>query len=84
VRSTTRFARLSDNVPNPLQNVGPQQAGEIYTEAYAPGTRGQMGSLVVTYDWRFVFPPVALLFGNVATFPRIRRLAAISIYRNEM
>ena len=84
VQSDTSFALLRPKLPSPLENVGPQNSGGSYSEAFTPGAPGQMGSLVVTYDWRFVFPMVGLIFGNVQSYPGIRRLVGLAVYQNEL
>lgn len=84
VQSDTSFTLLRLKLPNPLENVGPQNSGGEYSESFAPGAPGQTGSLVVSYDWRFVFPMVSLIFGNVQSFPGIRRLVGLTVYQNEL
>lgn len=78
-----QFSQLKTLVPDPLTQVGPQTPGANYTEQYLPGAPGDVGSLIVTYDWNFVIPLLRPVFGNVSTYPGIRRLAGLSIYRNE-
>lgn len=83
VRSDSTFAALAAGWPASLQSVGPQGPGAAYIEKYTPGPPGAPGSLIVSYDWKFEFSPLGILFGNVATYPGIRRLIGLSVYRNE-
>ena len=84
VRHEASFAALSAIMPNPPQNVGAQTPSGAYVESYSPGTRGDAGSLIVTYDWRFSFGFVGSFFHNVPTYPGIWRMYGVSVYRNEM
>lgn len=84
VQRADSFANLKTMLPKPLENVGPQTPSASYTETYLPGSPGQMGSLVITYDWKFVFPSVGAIFGNLSKVPGVRRLSGLAVYRNEM
>lgn len=83
VRKGATFADIKAVMPNPATKVGRINRTTTYTETYEPGGPGMTGSLIVTYDWRFAFPGIALLFGNVGTYPGIRRLVATVVFRNE-
>jgi Flp pilus assembly protein TadG len=78
VRNATTFAALADVMPvkeNEAPKVGPGQS-----ETFNVGAAGSMGSLIVTYDWHFIFPFMTV-FGNQPG--SVRRLYGISVYRNE-
>lgn len=66
-----------------LNFTGPNAVGSLATPTYNPGGSMAMGSMVATYDWRFYFPFVGEMFGNVAGQPNIRRLSGVAIFRNE-
>ncbi|MCA3561943.1 MAG: pilus assembly protein [Aestuariivirga sp.] len=83
VRNGKKFADIKTAIPNPATGVGKTNNQAGYTETYEPGGPGMAGSLIVTYDWKFAFPGPALLFGNVSTYPGIRRLVATAVFKNE-
>lgn len=83
VQSANSFAALADKMPHTIAEVGPQDGGSSYAEVFDPGAPGKQGSLIVTYDWNFVFPMLAPLFGNVGGYPTIRRLYGVSVFENE-
>lgn len=77
------FKQLETIMPD-VNSVGPAAPGANYQETFQPGSRGQVGSLILTYDWSFVFPFMSTFFGNVPGNPQVRRLSAVSIFRNEL
>jgi len=83
VQNAGSFANLADKMPHRIEEVGPQGNNGSYAETFDPGAPGKQGSLVVTYDWKFVFPMLAPLFGNVSSYPTIRRLYGVSVFENE-
>lgn len=83
VQNAGSFASLADKMPHTIEEVGPQVGGGSYAEVFDPGAPGKQGSLVVTYDWNFVFPMLTPLFGNVARYPTVRRLYGVSVFENE-
>lgn len=71
-------------IPMPsVLSVGPSTAGGTYASVLSIGGRGSPGTLIATYDWKFIFPMLKFLFGNVSTNPDIRRLYATSVYQIE-
>lgn len=78
VRNASTFAALQAVMPvqaGQAPAVGPSQ-----TETFSPGGPGSMGSLIVTYDWNFIFPFMRV-FGNQPG--AVRRLYGITVFRNE-
>lgn len=74
VQSALNFTALKAVMPQP-QKVG---RGDVFN----PGTAGQASSVIVTYDWTFLFPFLRM-FGNVDGNNRIRRVYGLSVFRNE-
>ena len=83
-RRAASFADLSQAMPQTPLAVGPQTAGNNYAEVFQPGASGEMGSLIVTFDWRFAFGNVAGFLHNVPGVPGVWRLTGVAVYRNEM
>lgn len=83
VRHSSTFALL--NAPS-VTAIGPSRPGSTYVDIYAPGTSGDAGSLIVTYDWKFIFPFMGTYFGfaNVPGRSDIRRLYGSAVYMTEM
>lgn len=81
VQKAVNFTALKALMPLP-QQVGPSGSGGGYADVFNPGSTGQAGSVIVTYDWTFIFPFMRL-FGNVAGNDRIRRVYGLSVFRNE-
>lgn len=79
VRNAPSFADLRAKLP--LPPTAPPQVGPGIGETFDPGQPGEMGSVVITYDWRLIFPFLQP-FSNVPG--PARRLYGISIYRNEV
>ena len=71
-------------MPSDILTVGPAGSSTSYNETFDPGASGEVGSLIVTYDWRFIFPFMSIPFGNVTGNSQVRRLAGLSVFRNEM
>lgn len=78
VRNAGSFANLAAVMPvkeNEAPTVGPGQ-----NETFNPGAVGSMGSLIVTYDWNFIFPFMRVFSNQPGP---VRRLYGISVFRNE-
>lgn len=78
VRNATSFSGLASVMPvqvGQAPTVGPGTA-----ETFLPGPPDSIGSLIITYDWRFIFPFMNI-FGNQPG--AVRRLYGISVFRNE-
>ena len=84
VRNAASFAALATVMPVTPIAVGPQTTGGGYGEIFQPGARGQMGSLIVTYDWQLSFGNLINILGNVAGMPGVWRLTGVSVYRIEI
>ena len=78
------FGLLANTMPSDILTVGPAGSSTSYNETFDPGASGEVGSLIVTYDWRFIFPFMSIPFGNVTGNSQVRRLAGLSVFRNEM
>lgn len=83
VQKGSSFASLEAKMPSKMEDVGPQTSGGSYAETYEPGSPGEQGSLIITYDWTFIFPMLAPLLGNVGSSPNIRRLYGVAVFENE-
>jgi hypothetical protein len=83
VRHASSLAKLN---PPSLQSIGPSSQKDSYVDTYDPGSNGDAGSLIVTYDWKFIFPFMGkrFAFGNLAGRTDVRRLYGSSIYMNEL
>jgi Flp pilus assembly pilin Flp len=82
LQKASSFAGLANKMPSKIEDVGPQNGGS-YSEVFDPGGPGEQGSLIITYDWSFVFPMLGPLLGNVGGSPNIRRLYGVSVFENE-
>lgn len=82
VRSADTFAGLA--LPA-LSSVGPSTSTGSYSDTFNPGSAGKPGSMIVTYDWKFIFPFMGKTFGfnNIPNRTEMRRLHGISIYMRE-
>lgn len=78
VRNASKFADLS--LVLPITTGKPPSVGPEQTEVFEPGGANRVGSLIVTYDWTFVFPFMSVFSNQPGS---VRRLYAISIFRNE-
>ena len=93
VRNAATFAAL--DTPS-TWSVGPSAPNAGYAETFQPGKAGRAGSVIVTYDWKFIFFFLGDLgntwlghfkgrgFDNVPTRTDIHRIAGKSIFMNEM
>lgn len=79
VRHASTFAALN---PAEIAYIGPPQNSGVFE----PGSNGEVGSVFVTYDWKFIFPfmSTAFGFGNVPGRNDIRRLHANAIFMHEL
>lgn len=78
VRNAGSFADLATVIPvvaGQAPTVGPGQV-----ETFDPGAPGSMGSLVITYDWNFIFPFMTIFSNQPGA---TRRLYGISVFRIE-
>ncbi len=80
VNSAPTFATLEGNMDEPAE-IGPDPAGAAYPVVFNPGAQLQAATVIVTYDWDFVFPFMDVL-GNVNDGDA-RRLYGMAIFRNE-
>lgn len=79
VRNDDTFTGLRTAIPFSVS--APPSVGPGVTETFQPGTPGQWGSLIITYDWDFHLPLMDTIFGNLPSGNR--RLFGIAIYRKE-
>lgn len=79
VRNATSFADLAKVMPV-QSGKAPEVGPEVANETFETGAPGDMGSLILTYDWQFIFP-----FMNVFSNQpgQVRRLYGISVFRRE-
>ena len=78
VRNADSFENLSLSLPFKVGNV--PNVGPGGPEVFEPGVPGRAGSLIITYDWTFIFP--FMQFFSNQTGPT-RRLYGLSVYRIE-
>lgn len=79
VQNATTFQALAAKMPvtaGQAPTVGPQQAG-----SFTPGAPGSMGSLIVTFDWNFIFPFMRIFSNQPGA---VRRLYGLTVFRNEV
>lgn len=81
VRSASTFQGLKNVVPHPI-DVGPTTLTGAYAGSFDPGVDGKAVSVIVTYDWQFIFPFMRI-FSNLAHIPESRRLMAVTVFRRE-
>lgn len=79
VRNATSFSNLAQTLPIPSN--APPNVGPGTGETFSLGSAGNPGSVVITYDWRLIFPFLRP-FSNVGG--AVRRLYGVAIYKNEM